>query len=203
MRIRKKGIYCIEGLWDHNNIQDKSTILPILDILSKRGYCDYIYHDSATIAELEFYLGKWKNKTINEKFPILYLAFHGEPERIAITNKDGYSLDELALLLGEKCEGKIIYFGSCSTLKMDKRKIRSFLKKTRAIAVIGYKNDVDWIKSTACDLFVLEALQDDKLDTKGINKIHQKIVSDYGNLHKILELRVVINDELHFPRRRK
>jgi hypothetical protein len=41
-KIWKKGIYCIEGLWDHGNIQDQSTVLPILDLLEKRGYCNYI-----------------------------------------------------------------------------------------------------------------------------------------------------------------
>jgi len=60
----KKGIYCIEGLWDHGNIQDQSTVLPILDLLEKRGYCNYIYHDCATKSELEYFLEKWKNKKI-------------------------------------------------------------------------------------------------------------------------------------------
>jgi hypothetical protein len=202
-RYKKKGIYCIEGLWNHLNIQDKSTVLPILELLEKRGYCDYIYHDCATKAELEFYLDKWKNKTINEKYPILYLAFHGEKGCVILTQKDKYSLEELSAFLGNKCAGKIIYFGSCSTLNIDKRIINNFLENTGALAAIGYKTDIDWIQSTACDLFVFEALQNDKLDTRGINKIHNKIISEYGNLHKILDLRIVINNRRHFPRRRK
>lgn len=202
-KIKKKGIYCIEGLWDHGNIQDETTVLPILDLLEKKNYCDHIYHDCATKSELEYFLDKWKHKTINEKYPILYLAFHGDPGYIFLTHKDKYSLAELADFLGDKCTGKIIYFGSCSTLNIDKRRINSFLKKTGAIAVIGYKRDIDWIQSAACDLFVFEALQSDKLDTKGINKIHKKIISDYGNLHKLLDLRFVINDELHFSRKKK
>lgn len=83
------------------------------------------------------------------------------------------------------------------------RIINSFLKKTGAIAVIGYKRDIDWIQSAACDLFVFEALQTDKLDTKGIISMYKKIITDYGNLHKILDLRFVINDQLHFSRLRK
>jgi len=153
----------------------------------KRGYCDYIYHDCATKAELEFYLNKWKNKTINEKYPILYLAFHGEKGCVILTQKDKYSLEELSAFLGNKCAGKIIYFGSCSTLNIDKRIINNFLENTGALAAIGYKTDIDWIQSTACDLFVFEALQNEKLDTQGINKIHNKIISEYGNLHKILD----------------
>ena len=72
-KIKKKGIYCIEGLWDHENIQDELTVLPILDLLEKRGYCDYIYHDCATKSELEFFLEKWKHKTINEKYPDIFI----------------------------------------------------------------------------------------------------------------------------------
>ena len=202
-KIMKKGIYCIEGLWDHGNIQDQSTVLPILDLLEKRGYCNYIYHDCATKSELEYFLEKWKHKTVNKKYPILYLAFHGDPGYIFLTHEDKYSLTELANYLGDKCTGKIVYFGSCSTLKIDKRRINSFLEKTGAIAAIGYKTDIDWIQSTACDLFVLEALQSEMLDTKGIKKMQKKIISDYGNLHKILDLRIVINDKLHFSRQRK
>jgi hypothetical protein len=202
-KIMKKGIYCIEGLWDHGNIQDQSTVLPILDLLEKRGYCNYIYHDCATKSELEYFLEKWKNKKIQEKYPILYLAFHGDPGFIFLTHEDKYSLAELADYLNGKSIGKIIYFGSCSTLNIDKRRINSFLIKTGAIATIGYKIDVDWIQSAACDLFVFEALQSDKLDTTGIKKIHNKIISDYGNLHKILELRFVVNDKQQFIRQKK
>jgi hypothetical protein len=198
----KKGIYCLEGLWDDHNILDKSTVLPILDLLEKRGYCNYIYHDCATKEELEFYLGKWEKKTVSDKYPILYLAFHGEEGSIVLPDDKCYNLSDLSAFLEGKCKGKVIYFGSCSTLNLDKRIIKSFLEKTDAIAAIGYKTDVDWIQSTACDLFVFEALQNDKLDTKGINKIHSQIITDYGNLHKILGLRVVINDRQHFPRRR-
>jgi hypothetical protein len=197
-KITKKGIYCIEGLWDHGNIQDQSTVLPILDLLEKRGYCNYIYHDCATKSELEYFLEKWKNKKVQEKYPILYLAFHGDPGYIFLTHEEKYALAELADFLNGKSIGKIIYFGSCSTLNIDKRRINSFLEKTGAIAAIGYKRDIDWIQSTACDLFVFEALQSDNFDKKGIKKMHKKIITEYGNLHKILDLRVVINDKLHF-----
>ena len=157
----------------------------------------------ANKSELEFFLDKWKKKSVNEKYPILYLAFHGDPGYIFLTHKEKYALAELADFLGDKCTGKIIYFGSCSTLNIDKRRINTFLKKTGAIAAIGYKKDIDWIQSAACDLFVFEALQSEILDSKGIKKMYKKIISDYGNLHKILNFRFVINDNLHFTRKRK
>jgi hypothetical protein len=200
---KRKGIYCLEAPWDHKNIQDRASVLPMLDLLKNTGHCDYIFHDSATKEELEFYLEKWGSKKINVKYPILYLAFHGESGCIRLSGRTKYNLEDLSNFLENKCIGKIIYFGSCSTLNLDKRVIKKFLEKTGAIAVIGYQNDVDWIQSAACDLFVFEALQKDKLDSKGIDKIHKMIISNYGNLHKKLDLRVVINDRQHFRRRRK
>ena len=203
IRNKKKGIYCIEGLWEEHNNEDKSSVKPILDLLEKRKLCEHIYHDCTTKVQLEFYLNKWKTKRVQEKYPILYLPFHGEPEHIYLNNKVKYSLDNLAEFLEDKSIGKVICFGSCSTLKMDKRRIKTFLNKTGAIAAVGYKRDIDWIKSTACDLFVFEALQTDKLDDIGIKKIHNKIKSEYGNLHKKLGLSIVINDKWHYPRNRK
>lgn len=198
----KKGIFCIEGLWEMDDIEDKSTVLPILELLERREYCDFVYHDCVTIPELKFYLSRWKTKKISEKYPILYMAFHGEIGNLRINKKELCSIDYLAELLEGKCTGKVIYFGSCSTMNLRKQKIKNFLSRTNAIAAIGYKKEVDWIQSTACDMFVFEALQKDKLDTRGIQKIHNKIINDYGNLHRKLGLNIVINDT-YFPRKRK
>ena len=51
----KKGIYCLEGLWDQN-LNNKSTVLPILELLHKGSICNYIYQTCATKEELEFFL---------------------------------------------------------------------------------------------------------------------------------------------------
>jgi hypothetical protein len=197
---RNKHIYCLEGMWNDYNLKDKSSVTPLLEFLFKSNSCNYIHHDCATKEELEFFLRKWANKSICEKFPILYLACHGEQEKIFLNRRDFMTLTEIADILADKCYGKVFYFGSCSTLKIDKRKIQTFLTRTNAIAAIGYQVEVDWMKSSACDLLVFEALQDDRLDSKGILKIKDKIFKDYGNLPKQLNLRMVINEKVHFPR---
>jgi hypothetical protein len=195
-----KHIYCLEGMWNDYNLKDKSSVTPLLEFLFKSNNCNYIHHDCATKDELSFFLKKWANKALSERFPILYLACHGEQEKIFLNRKDFVTLTEIADILEDKCYGKIFYFGSCSTLKIDKRKIQSFLSRTGAIAAIGYKVDVDWMKSSACDLLVFEALQHDRLDSRGIKKIRDKIFSEYGNLPRQLNLCMVINEGLHFPR---
>ena len=198
-----KHIYCLEGMWNDYNLKDQSSVTPLLEFLAKSNSCDYIHHDCATRNELEFFLRKWAQKSISKKFPILYLACHGEQEKIFLNRKDYITLDEIAEILKDQCYGKVFYFGSCSTLKADKRRIQKFLTKTNAIAAIGYQIDVEWMKSSACDLLVFEALQDDMLDSRGILKIKSKIYNEYGNLPRKVNLRMVINEKVHFPRVRQ
>jgi hypothetical protein len=197
----KKGIYCLEGLWT-NDLKNRSTVLPILELLEKGGISNYIYHGCATKEELEFCLKKWKQKAIHNKYPILYLAFHGKKGHIYITHKNTYSLNDLATILENSAKGKVIFFASCETLNTAGRTIQTFLKKTNAIAAIGYKQEVDWMIATAFELLVLDALQHDKFDSKGIEQIEHKIKTEYGNLHQILDCRIVINKHIHFPRKR-
>ncbi len=197
----KKGIFCLEGLWAQD-LKNKSTVLPILELLQKGGICNNIYHACATKEELEFFLNKWKNKSICSKYPILYLAFHGKKGQIYITDKSTYSLNDLAVILENSAKGKVVFFASCETLNTAGRTIQSFLKKTNAIAAIGYKQEVDWMIATAFELLVLDALQQDKFDSKGIENIEHKIKSEYGNLHQILDCKIAVNKYVHFPRKR-
>ncbi len=198
-----KHIYCLEGMWNDYNLKDKSSVTPLLEFLYKSNSCHYIHHDCATKNEFEFFLKKWAQKSISKRFPILYLAMHGEQEKIFLNRRDYITLDQIAEILQDQCYGKVFYFGSCSTLKIDKRKIQSFLTKTNALAAIGYQVDVDWMRSSACDLLVFEALQDDMLDSRGIEKIKTKIYKEYGSLPRQLNLRMVINEKVHFPRTRQ
>lgn len=196
MPHRKKGIYCIEGPWDYYDIEDKSTVLPLLDLLHYQGYCNYIYHDCATKEEFLFLLRKWKVKAVSNKYPILYLAFHGGSERIFLNKDASFSLEELGEALAGKCAGKVIHFGSCSTLSTRKPHIDAFLRKTGATAVIGYKKEIEWLLSAACDLLIFEALQAHDFDQEGIQGIRHKIFHETGNLHRLLELRMEIHPDL-------
>jgi hypothetical protein len=56
--------------------------------------------------------------------------------------------------------------------------------------------------ATAFELLVLDALQQDKFDSKGIENIEHKIKSEYGNLHQILDCKIAVNKFVHFPRKR-
>lgn len=200
--MKNKGIYCLENIWT-KSVKDKLSVLPILDLLDKADVCEHVYHNCATREEVDFMLERWKVKSIQDKFPILYFAFHGVKNAICLNTKNNiYTLDELANKLENSCAGKVLFFASCDTLDIDERKIHTFLNKTGAIAAIGYKISVDWMLATAFELLVFNALQEDLFDTKGINKVKEIIENDYGNLHKMNKFRMVISKS-NFPRKRK
>jgi hypothetical protein len=170
--VRKKGIFCIEGLWD-NDLRRQSTVRPILELLHTREEIQYIYRDCATVEELEFYARQWTLKRYRA-FPILYLAFHGERNAIFIGSKP-YSLDDIGALFEGRCRNAIIVFGSCSTLDMRRSRLSKFLEKTQALAVCGYRSDVDWLTATAFELLMLSAMQDNEFSGRGIDAIEKKI----------------------------
>lgn len=199
----KKGIFCLESMWKPS-VKSKMTVQPILELLEKAEVCNHLYHKCATKEELEFMLNKWKTKAVQTKFPILYFAYHGIKGALQVTkNNKIITLDELGVLLEDSCFGKIFFFASCETLDIDERHVQRFLNKTGAIAAIGYKIEVDWMLATAFELLVLNALQEDKFDSKGIENVKSTILSEYGNIHSLLKFRMIINNKIHFPRKRK
>jgi hypothetical protein len=199
----KKGVYCVENMWSPS-VKDKSSVKPILELMEKAGVCEHLYHKCATQEELEFMLKKWKTKTVQSKFPILYFAYHGTDGALQLKERNKVlTLDQLGVILADSCYGKVFFFASCETLNIDERHVQRFLNQTGAIAAIGYKVEVDWMLATAFELLVLNALQKDKFDSKGIEKVKNTILTEYGNIYSLLKFRMVINKKIHFPRKRK
>ncbi len=122
-------------------------------------------------------------------FPILYLAFHGESSAIYVGDEP-YSLDKLGALFEGRCHNAIIVFGSCSTLDVRERSLLKFLEKTGALAVCGYRSDVDWLAATAFELLMLSAMQGNEFSGRGIAAIEKKIRSSSA-LSRELKFRLV------------
>jgi hypothetical protein len=148
-------IFCLEGDWG-SNLKDKSSVRPLLDFLVQDARIDFIYRDIGTIEELQFYIRKWGQNQY-KRYSIGYFAFHGEPGCIFV-GRHKLTLSELADMLGRVCEGKTIYFGSCSTLDVRKREMDAFRQATRARCVCGYNEEVDWFISAAFELLLFSAL---------------------------------------------
>lgn len=191
MTNKKKGIFCLEGDWW--GVRDKTSIEPLLRLLETMGdyKVPYFHHDVATHDELDFYLNKWRGKSF-ASHPILYLAFHGEPGGIAVGEgrNNTLALDDLAQRLEGACKRRVIHFGSCSTLDVHGNELNSFLRRTGACAVLGYRAEVYWPKSAALDLLVLAYLQEVSFEKRGMGKFWRLLRENAPDLQKTLEFRM-------------
>jgi len=181
MVTAKKRIFCLEGLWEQD-LTKKSTILPILELLYLNDSIEYIYRDSATVEETEFYLLKWTQEKYAH-FPILFLAFHGKEGIINLGSAE-FPVDKISQVLAGKCKNAIIFFASCMTLRMNKNKLKKILVETGALAICGYRSDVDWMKSAAFELLVLNEMQLYSLTIQGVDAIRRRIHAEYPKMVK-------------------
>jgi hypothetical protein len=191
------GIFCLEGFW-YGDHRDTTSVHPVLELIHRINGIHFVHHRCGTVEEFQFSIKRWKTKSFHKKYPILYLAFHGNKGLIKIGNKQ-VTLDELALILGTKCEGVVIYFGSCETMKIDNRKLQNFLEKTRVLSILGFKQEVSWIRSASFDIQMLSYFLENKFDSIGIEKIYQDIQINCKSLIKELDFRMEINEKICFP----
>lgn len=187
-----KSIFCIEGLWDPD-LRVSSSVQPLLDLLNLNALISYIHMDAATREEFEFYVKKWTQKRYDE-YPILFIASHGNESGIKVGD-ESYSIEALADLLAGKCANRIIMFSSCSTLRIGKRVLRDFLKKTEALAVCGYRVDVDWLRSTAFELLLLSQMQKNEFSGRGADAI-DRAATEIARSFKDLDFDIVTVKDL-------
>ncbi len=166
-RVKPKGIFCIEGDW-WGDLHRESSVHPALELLKQWDpyYIPHVYRDASTRGEFDHYLKKWVQGQLR-KFPILYLAFHGEPGQLWIGDRRSscncVTLEDLAEQLEGKCSGKIIHFGSCGTLDLHGHTLNNFVRQTKALAICGFCDEIQWLESTAFDLQVFAAMQSNAL----------------------------------------
>jgi hypothetical protein len=158
-------------------------------------YVPYIHRDVATRDELEYYLRTWVQRKL-ARYPILYLAFHGDPNQIHLgdqrLSENTVTLDDLAALLEGRCHGRIIYFASCATLKLHGNSIRAFLRQTNALAVCGYRGMVDWLDATVFELIVFSAMQRNAATVSGAKAMRRRIREHAPHLVRRLGFHMVV-----------
>jgi hypothetical protein len=196
-----KGIFCIEGFW-YGDHRDPTSVHPVLELIHRINGLPYVYHRCGTKEEFVFSIERWKTKAFHKKYPILYLAFHGDKGVIKV-GKDLIGLYELAAILGTKCEGVVIYFGSCATMNVNKRLLQKFLEQTRTLSILGFKQEVNWLRSASFDIQMLSYFLDNAFDSKGIEIIYNEIQTNCKSLARELDFRMEINEKIWFPRKRQ
>jgi Family of unknown function (DUF6642) len=188
----KKGIFCLEGLWS-DDLRKRSTVKPILELLDLNSEIPFLHSDCATEEEFKFYLQKWKASEY-DRYPILYLAFHGTENGILINDKV-FTLDQISNELKGKGKNRVFLLASCNSIKTDLRNLKRFLRETNALAICGYRKVVPWITSTAFELMLLAAMQDNALDGRGIQAV-QRHVERIAKTFKELDFLMLTNKEV-------
>lgn len=166
----ERNIYCLEGNWNKNP-RSHQSVKPMLELLRTFSGVKYVYHKCYTKEEFFYRLQQFTRGTY-KNYSILYLAFHGKPNRIEI-EKQYITLKEIAAALEGKLADKIVHFGSCSTLCTSEKNIQHFITTTNCQFISGYRKFVHYIDACAFELLYFDLLQ----KYKSVRKIDSKIFS--------------------------
>jgi hypothetical protein len=191
-----KGVFCLEGEYS-GSLKRPSTVGPLLQLVG--GYTrrvPYIHRFVVTTAELGIYLDRWVQRRYDDH-PILYLTCHGVPGTLFFRfsgRGSGVPLDWLEERLEGRCKGRIVCVSSCGTLDVGARRLRRFVDATGALALCGYRGDVDWVHSAALDLVLLAALQENAATVNGMRAVERKVRAAAGSLVRRQGFQMVVRD---------
>lgn len=150
------GIFCFEGDWS-DKPSNQQSVEPVLRLLADCEYAKYVHRNVATRSSLEHYLDRWLKADMRDYF-IGSFAFHGSTGSLWLNSKENITLQELGELMAGRCEGRILYFGSCATLAVADDELKQLCKVTGAKGVVGYTREVDFVESAAFELILLSDL---------------------------------------------
>lgn len=193
---QEKNIFCLETYsWFKN--KDRTSVEPLLELLKRMGkiigYFDYLRRDVATRSEFEYFLNEYFHDQY-KNYPILQLSFHGsdDPPSIFLGDGEQISLDDLARMIDGRCSKRVVYFGSCSTMNTHGATLNKFMRNTGALAIFGYREDVDFLQSTAFEALILGRLQKVSFTKQGMKKFDQLLRKQAWHLYKTLGFRPII-----------
>ncbi len=188
-----KGVFCLECDWwgDARRQYSMEHLLDLLDQFTP-PHCRHIRYDVSTREEFFFLIRKWSQKRF-ASHPLLYLGFHGKQGELLLGSggrAPRVTLEEIGEALSGKCNGRVILFGSCETIRAAPWQRKKFLEATEALAVCGYRREIDWMTSAAMDLIVLAAMQEFTFTLNGISAIAERIRQRSRGLQRALGFRI-------------
>lgn len=146
---RQKRLYCIEGHWDYNYDWGEPSVEPLLQTIQATGGRPYIRRNSATVLEMHYWLKtEWWENCANGS--ILYIASHGGPGQIWLSNRKGHREVESLSTLADRAENEhfaqrfLVHFGGCHVLNISDDEIDAFLDRSGAYAVSGHTEHAGW-----------------------------------------------------------
>lgn len=174
----KKNIFCLESLWD-GDIEQKLSVLPILEMTAKMNEIKFVHLSCNTLAEFSYNINLISRK---KSYKILYLAFHGRRGKILFDDDSTLNLHNLAKIMKKKFKGWAVHFSSCNTLKADDQDLREFLETTGAGLITGYAKSIGWAESVALDMLLFCRLQSYK-NPKHLGNFMEKTYPDLIRLN--------------------
>jgi hypothetical protein len=180
-----KNVFCLEGEFG-KDLREPSSIRGALEFMRQNFNVRYIYKHCSNRKNVEYFTKCWKDKKYNS-FSIGYFSFHGEPGRIEPGFRDFIKLEELGQMLKGGCKNKVIHFGTCKTVLVEEKRIRDFLKITKALCVSGYAGTVDFFQGGIFDMIYIDMLQ----KYKSVAKVEKEIFSKYGDMARRLEFKMI------------
>lgn len=196
MPRKPHGIFCLETDW-WSDFNRSSTVQPVLTLLAQGVRTDvpHVHRDVGTREELALYLGRWAQRQ-HAQYKILYLAFHGAPGIIHLgdhrKNDSTVSLDEIADMLGDGLEGRLVHFGSCETLAVNRRVMRRFLDRTGLVAASGFRTPVDWLDSAVFEVLLFEMMLRYTLTVYGARAVRANMRKEHGAMCRRHDFRMVV-----------
>ena len=188
---QRKNIFCLET-YSWFKRKDRTSVEPVLELLKGMGYCDYLRRDVATRDEFKYFINQYFRDEY-KNYPVLQLSFHGsdDPPSIFLGNDKQISLDDLAEMIKGRCSKRVIYFGSCSTMNMHGATLNKFMRNTEALAIFGYREEVDYLQSAAFEALILGSLQEVSFTKQGVQKFDRLLKERAVYLYKTLGFRLI------------
>lgn len=150
--MTRNGILLLEGDWDEGLMRHKS-VAPVLELVKSQTHIPCIHRTASTRDEFRRVINEWLKAKYN-RFPILYLGFHGVPGGLHL-GRDEVPLVDLVEFFGHG-GGRVIHFGACQTLQAPSKDLNTFLQKTKFVAISGFQREVDWLHSCALETLILD-----------------------------------------------
>ena len=195
---KTKGVFCLETDQWYGQ-KNRATVEPALHLLERYQRIPYQHRDVATEEEFRFFLNKYFQPGF-KTHPILYLSFHGcgaEPGQDAfVETGDGtrVELETLEEWIDSRCQGRVIHFGSCGVMDSHGKRLRRFVRNTRALAILGYREEVDWLESAAFEILLVGCLQNAAFMKSSIEKFDRELKHMAPGLYDRLGFRIMIKD---------
>jgi hypothetical protein len=197
-RDQKKNIYCLEGVWWPNQKRHDS-VGPMLEVLGQcpSNRCTFTHWRVPEVSMLEWGLRDWAKRKY-DSFPILMLAFHcWEGTLFVGSGKNGQGsvdLDWIAEQLEGRCDNRIVHISGCASMNVKRSHVNSFLRRTGALALSGYRHEIDWLVPLAFELVYFADLQRHDFTRSGVQAALREVERETGTLKKKLGFQIALRE---------